>query len=103
MVDLPRAARIYIGVVLALALLAATGAMVAWPPRLDRAPIAFVLLLCATVAQQFKVKIPKHQSYYTTTVFFFAAALLLSPAYLIVIILTAHAVELLRVRYPWYI
>jgi diguanylate cyclase (GGDEF)-like protein len=103
MADLPREARIYIGVVLALALLAATGAMVAWPPRLDRAPIAFVLLLCATVAQQFKVKSPKHQSYYTTTVFFFAAAVLLSPAYLIVIILTAHAVELLRVRYRWYI
>jgi diguanylate cyclase (GGDEF)-like protein len=29
--------------------------------------------------------------------------LLLSPAYVIVIILTAHAAELLRVRYRWYI
>jgi len=29
-----------------------------------------VLLVCATIfAQQFKVKSPKHQSYYTTTIF----------------------------------
>jgi hypothetical protein len=62
-----------------------------------------LLLLCATIAQQFKVKSPKHQSYYTTTIFFFAGAVLLRPAYFIVIILAAHAVELLRVRYRWYI
>jgi len=62
-----------------------------------------VLLGCATVAQQFKVRSPKHQSYYTTTIFFFAAALLLHPGYVVVIILTAHGVELLRVRYRWYI
>src|SRR5205807_8884336 len=58
---------------------------------------------CATIAQQFKVRSPKHQSYYTTTIFFFAAALLLHPGYVVAIILAAHAVELLRVRYRWYI
>src|SRR5438067_10183185 len=77
--------------------------MLVMPLRLDRAPIALVLLACATIAQQFKVKSPKHQSYYTTTVFFFAAALLLRPAYVVAIILAAHALELVRVRYRWYI
>jgi len=73
------------------------------PPRLELAPEALLLLVAATVAQQFKVKSPKHQSYYTTTIFFFAAALLFRPAFVIAIIIAAHAVELLRVRYRWYI
>jgi diguanylate cyclase (GGDEF)-like protein len=103
MADLPRPARIYVAGVLLGALAAAgVGIMIA-PPRLDLAPAALVLLACATIAQQFKVKSPKHQSYYTTTIFFFAAAVLLRPAYVVGIILAAHAVELLRVRYRWYI
>src|SRR5207237_38264 len=72
-------------------------------PRLLLGPQAFVRLVAATIAQQFKVKSPKHQSYYTTTIFFFAAALLLRPGYVIAIIIAAHAAELLRVRYRWYI
>jgi diguanylate cyclase (GGDEF)-like protein len=101
--ELARAARVYIAAVLAVAALAGLVAMLLMPPRLDRAPIALVLLACATIAQQFKVKSPKHQSYYTTTVFFFAAALLLRPAFVVAIILAAHALELVRVRYRWYI
>ncbi len=103
MSDLPRAARIYVAGVLAAALMAGIAGILLAPPRLERAPVAILLLLCATIAQQFKVKSPKHQSYYTTTIFFFAGAVLLRPAYILAIILAAHAVELLRVRYRWYI
>jgi len=101
--ELPRAARIYIAVVLVAALIGAIAVIMLAPPRLEPLPAAFVLLLCATIAQQFKVKSPKHQSYYTTTIFFFAAAVLFRPEYVIGIIVAAHAVELIRVRYRWYI
>jgi diguanylate cyclase (GGDEF)-like protein len=101
--DLARPARIYIASVLACAAIAAIVSVLVAPPSLELAPVALVLLVCASIAQQFKVKSPKHQSYYTTTIFFFAAALLLRPTYVILIILAAHAVELLRVRYRWYI
>ena len=72
MADLPRAARLYVGAVLATASLAAIIGIIVAPARLELAPVALVLLGCATVAQQFKVRSPKHQSYYTTTIFFFA-------------------------------
>ncbi len=101
--DLPRAARIYVVAALVAAVIGGIAGILLAPPRLDRLPVAIVLLVCATIAQQFKVKSPKHQSYYTTTVFFFAGAVLLHPAYIIAIILAAHAVESLRVRYRWYI
>ncbi|GAC1484530.1 MAG: GGDEF domain-containing protein [Candidatus Dormibacteria bacterium] len=101
--QLPLAGRIYVGSVLGVAsVLGIVGAVVS-PARFSNAPIALVLMICATVAQQFKVKSPKHQSYYTTTIFFVAAALLLRPAYVIVIVIAVHAIETLRVRYPWYI
>ena len=103
MADLPRAARFYLVAVLATAAIAALIGIIVAPARLELAPVALVLLGCATIAQQFKVRSPKHQSYYTTTIFFFAAALLLHPGYVVAIILAAHAVELLRVRYRWYI
>ena len=101
--ELPRAARIYVAVVLVAAITGAIAGILLAPPLLDRLPAAFVVLVCATIAQQFKVKSPKHQSYYTTTIFFFAGAVLFRPAYIIAIILAAHAVELIRVRYRWYI
>ena len=101
--QLPRAARIYVAVVLVAAVIGAIAGILLAPPRLERLPAAIVLLVCATIAQQFKVKSPKHQSYYTTTIFFFAAAVLFRPAYVIAIILAAHVVELTRVRYRWYI
>jgi diguanylate cyclase (GGDEF)-like protein len=103
MADLPRAARIYVASVLAAAVVGGVVGSLLAPPRLQLAPEAFLLLVAATVAQQFKVKSPKHQSYYTTTIFFFAAALLLRPGYVIAIIVVAHAAEMLRVRYRWYI
>ena len=103
MADLPRSARLYIASVLATAVVASVVGVLLAPPRWQLAPEALLLLLAATIAQQFKVKSPKHQSYYTTTIFFFAAALLFRPAYVIAIIIAAHAVELLRVRYRWYI
>src|SRR5438132_12960942 len=103
MSDLPRVARLYVVGVLLAALIAGMAGVLLAPPRLGLAPIALLLLLCATIAQQFKVKSPKHQSYYTTTIFFFAAAVLLRPAYVIVIILAAHAAEVLPGRYLWYI
>ena len=101
--DLPRAARLYIAAVIAVAASATLLSLVTSPPRLERLPIAVLLLAGATIAQQFKVKSPKHQSYFTTTIFFLAAALLLRPAYVLCIVLIAHAVELVRIRYRWYI
>ncbi len=101
--ELPRAARIYVAIVLFAAIIGAIAGILLAPPRLDRLPAAFVVLVCATIAQQFKVKSPKHQSYYTTTIFFFTGAVLFPPAYIIAIILAAHAVELIRMRYRWYI
>jgi diguanylate cyclase (GGDEF)-like protein len=101
--DLTREARIYVAAVLVAAMIGGLAGILVAPPRLERLPVAIVLLVCATIAQQFKVKSPKHQSYYTTTIFFFAGAVLFRPAYIIAIILAAHAVELLRVRYRWYI
>jgi len=103
MKDLPRRAQCYIVAVLGAALLVIAIGLIVAPPRLERLPVALVLLAGALVAQQFKVKSPKHQSYFTTTVFFFAAALLLRPAFLVAIIVLAHAGELARVRYRWYI
>jgi diguanylate cyclase (GGDEF)-like protein len=103
MADLPLSARIYVVSMLIVAATAAIVSIALAPPRLEQAPVALMLLVCAIVAQQFKVKSPKHQSYYTTTIFFFAAAVLLRPTYVILIILAAHSVELLRVRYRWYI
>ena len=103
MSDLPRVARLYVVGVLLAALIAGIAGVLLAPPRLALAPIALLLLLCATIAQQFKVKSPKHQSYYTTTIFFFAAATLLHPGYVVVIVLAAHAVEWLRFRTRWYI
>ena len=101
--DLPRAARLYVAAVIMVAAGGAVVSIITSPPRLERLPIAVSLLVAATIAQQFKVKSPKHQSYYTTTIFFVAAALLLRPAYVLVVVLIAHTAELLRVRYRWYI
>ena len=103
MADLPRPARVYVMCVLAAAAIAGVASVLVAPPALELTPAALVLFICASIAQQFKVKSPKHQSYYTTTIFFFAAAILLQPAYAIIIILAAHAVESLRERYRWYI
>src|SRR2546428_723640 len=103
MADLPRAARLYLGAALATASLAAVLGIIVVPARLALAPVALVLLGCATVAQQFKVRSPKHQSYYTTTIFFFAAALLLHPGYVVAIIVVANPQQLDGVRYRCYI
>lgn len=100
---LPVVARAYIGVILALAAILAIVASVLSPIRVSSAPLAAILLLLAAVAQQFKVKSPKHQSYYTTTIFFVAAALLLRPGYVVLIVIAVHAIEAIRVRYHWYI
>jgi diguanylate cyclase (GGDEF)-like protein len=101
--ELPFSARLYVGTVLLIALgLGVAGALII-PPRLSDAWIAALLLVSAVVAQQFKVKSRKHQSYYTTTVFFMAAAVVVSPAYVVLIVVFAHLVEALRVRYRWYI
>ena len=101
--ELPIPARLFLGGVLATAAsLGIVGSMVN-PVRLGAAPMAVVLLACAAVAQQFKVKSPKHQSYYTTTIFFMAAALLLPPIYVILIVVGAHAAEAIRVRQRWFI
>src|SRR5437016_11778128 len=103
MSDLPRVARLYVVGVLLAALIAGIAGVLLAPPRLALAPIALLLLLCATIAQQFKVKSTKHQSYYTTNIFFFAAANLFHPGYGSVIVLAARAVEWLRFGTRWYI
>lgn len=101
--ELSRPAQIYIGTILGLALLLAITGILTTPFRSGSVAIALVLMAGATVAQQFKVKSPKHQSYFTTTILFVAAALLLQPAYIVLIVVVVHLVEALRVRYRWYI
>jgi diguanylate cyclase (GGDEF)-like protein len=101
--DLPAAARLYLGGILALAATLGIIGFALDPIHLSDAPIAAALLACAAVAQQFKVRSPKHQSYYTTTIFFVAAALLLPPFYAILVVLGAHVAEAIRVRQRWYI
>ena len=101
--DLPLPARLFLYGVLALATSLGVIASVLDPVRLAATPIAGVLLACAAVAQQFKVKSPKHQSYYTTTIFFMAAALILPPLYVILIVVGAHAAEAFRIKQRWYI
>lgn len=101
--ELSPPARLYLLGVLVLATAATVVGSIADPVLLGDAPIAAVLLACATLAQQFKVKSPKHQSYYTTTIFFVAAAILLQPGYIVLIVVAAHAVEAIHVRQRWYI
>jgi diguanylate cyclase (GGDEF)-like protein len=101
--DLSRPARIYISGLLAWAFIVGLADSVVHPIGLHVAPLALLLLACASVAQLFKVTSPKHQSYYTTSIFYFGAALLLKPAFLIVIVVVSHLIELLRTRYRWYI
>jgi hypothetical protein len=101
--ELPPAARLYLGGVLALAASLAIIGTILDPVRPGGGAIAAVMLACATLAQQFKVKSPKHQSYYTTTIFFTGAAILLQPLYVVLIVVAAHAAEAIRVRQRWYI
>jgi diguanylate cyclase (GGDEF)-like protein len=101
--ELPAVARAYIGLILATAAIVAVVGSVLSPIRISNAPLAAILMILAAVAQQFKVKSPKHQSYYTTTILFVAAALLLRPGYVILIVIAVHGIEAIRVRYRWYI
>jgi diguanylate cyclase (GGDEF)-like protein len=101
--ELRPAARLYLGGVLALAASLAIVGTILVPARQSSGAIAAVILACATLAQQFKVKSPKHQSYYTTTIFFTGAAILLQPLFVVLIVVAAHAVEAIRVRQRWYI
>lgn len=101
--DLPRPARIYITGLLTWAIVVGLADSLLHPVFLSNAPLALLLLACASVAQLFKVSSPKHQSYYTTSIFYFGGALLLRPAFLIVIVIVSHLIEVLRVRYRWYI
>ena len=101
--ELPPRARLYLGAVLCAATLLALLGSLFTPVRLSSAPTAAILLVCAAIAQQFKVKSPKHQSYYTTSIFFMAAAVLLEPLYVVAIVAATHGAEALRVRQRWYI
>src|SRR5919201_1986717 len=101
--DLPRPARLYIGLLIFLAAGLTAISLAISPLRLESPPIAAALLIAACVAQLFKVRSLNHQSYYTTTIFFVAGALLLDPALVVLIVVVAHLVELFRERYRWYI
>jgi diguanylate cyclase (GGDEF)-like protein len=101
--DLPIAAQRYVTAVMVLAAAAAVASVIGAPIRWQMAPVGGLLLLGACVAQVFKVRTPKHQSYYTTTIFFVAAALLLRPGYVVAVVAITHLMELARVRYRWYI
>jgi diguanylate cyclase (GGDEF)-like protein len=103
MKSLPAPARIYVVAVIASAAVLSIAGVLTSPPRLEMVPPALLLVIGATVAQQFKVKSPKHQSYFTSTIFFFASALLLRPAFVVGVVLISHLVESTRVKYRWYI
>jgi diguanylate cyclase (GGDEF)-like protein len=101
--ELPPPARLYLASVFSVAgLLTVVGVLQARPVVPDLAAAGLILVL-ATVVQQFQVRSPKHQTYFLTTIFFVAGAVLLSPVELVAAVVLSHLVELLHARYRWYI
>jgi len=101
--ELPGKARAYlIALFTGASLLTAVSVLLA-RPVLSSLPAALAILVLATAVQQFKVRSPKHQTYFLTTIFFVAGTLLLSPLELVAAIVVSHLVELQRARYRWYI
>ena len=98
---LPRAARIYLGV-LGLVTLAAAGDFYLRAADVRHGwPTFMVLAAAATLAQIFPVKSPRNQMYHTSVVFLVAAALLLPPELIVLIPLVQTVPEWLKERYPW--
>jgi diguanylate cyclase (GGDEF)-like protein/putative nucleotidyltransferase with HDIG domain len=98
---LPRAARVYL-VFLGAVALASAGTFYLDVPKMHAhwGPFA-ILAITATVAHVFPVKSPRNLMYHTSVVFLVAAALLLPPELLVLIPLLQTIPEWLKERYPW--
>ncbi|MBV8258663.1 MAG: diguanylate cyclase [Actinobacteria bacterium] len=96
-----RAARGYVGALIALAGgLGAALYLASAPSRPDWTTFA-ILAAAATIAQTFPVKSPRNVHYHTSVVFLVAGALLLPPQLVLLIPLVQTVPEWLRERYPW--
>jgi diguanylate cyclase (GGDEF)-like protein len=101
--ELAPPARVYLAAVFSVAALLTVASVVLARPVLPDLATAGLILALATSVQQFKVRSPKHQTYFLTTIFFVAGAILLSPVELVAAVVLSHLVELLHARYRWYI
>lgn len=101
--ELPAKAQIYLAAVFSIAVGLAAASVFGLRPIVGSLAAAAAILVLATTVQQFKVRSPKHQTYFLTTMFFVAGALLLSPLELVAAIVVSHLVEQLSSRYRWYI
>jgi len=100
---LPRAAAIYLFLVVGIAM-GASVPLVGGLSLDNKEWLTFVVLAaCAAAAQLFNVRTPRNQSFHTTSVFLLPAALLLPPEFLPVLVVIQHIPEWLKQRYPWYI
>src|SRR5437016_624301 len=100
--DLPRAARLYIAAVLALAILVLGGIPWALPmPRLDPALIALALAL-GPLANLFEVFAPGHYSLQPNLVFFFWGAVLLPPWTIGLLAMACFVPGAFVHRFKWY-
>jgi diguanylate cyclase (GGDEF)-like protein/putative nucleotidyltransferase with HDIG domain len=99
---LPARARIYFGLVAAVA----AAATLPFMGRLQESHgwTAFLVLgSAAAVAQLFVVRTPRDQAYHTAIVFLVAAAFLLPPEQVALMGIVQHIPEWLRMRYRWYL
>jgi diguanylate cyclase (GGDEF)-like protein/putative nucleotidyltransferase with HDIG domain len=102
--DLPLPARVYLGLVLGAATLAAIAAHGLSAATFRSHGITWMILAAAaTVAHAFPVKSPRNQMFHTSQAFMLAAALLLPAETLVLIAVVVSLPEWLKERYPWYI
>lgn len=101
--ELAAPARGYLAAVFSVAALLTLLSALQARPVLPDLVVAVLILGLAIGVQQFKVRSPKHQTYFLTTIFFVAGAILLSPVELVAAVVLSHLVELRHARYRWYI
>src|SRR5579859_1984263 len=95
--DLPRAARLYVASICALAL--GQVALAAWLPSVQAPFEQFALLvLAAAVAHSFPVSTPGKQAYHVSLPFFVAAIILLAPLQFAALVVLVHIAEQVRKR-----
>src|SRR5207245_11646411 len=100
--ELAPPARVYLAAVFSVAALLTVVSVSQARPVVPDLAVAALILGLATGVQQFKVRSPKHQTYFLTTIFFVAGAILLTPVELVAAVVLSHLVELLHARYRSY-
>src|SRR5437879_13360470 len=101
--ELAPPARVYLAAVFSVAALLTVVSVSQARPVVPDLAVAALILGLATGVQQFKVRSPKHQTYFLTTIFFVAGAILLSPVQLVAAGGLAHTVEPAHSPHPSYL